>query len=321
MAGVRNRRWIVLVRDRGLVAPVLLVTLTVGCKSGGWGAKPSWWSFGGTPPASSLTAAPSFDKDVTKPSEATKPYQLTSTPEAYSLAETPRKESATSPAGIEPTSVTYGATPPAAATAPPLQRVSAAPAEPDRIGPQVGPYAGLEPASQSPSSPDPAAAATAGLAAAPAFGEAAAPTSGPVERFADNRASNSWSIPAAQPAETPDPRSGQPTGSRFSSPPQAVIDPVAAPTSPAFVAPPAAAPVAPPAAPAVAPSAAPPAATMPAAAADVLPGEVPPPRRRPDRGYRPGGTSSYRPGGAILANEAPPGGVEPVAFQAEPAAR
>jgi hypothetical protein len=43
--------------------------------------------------------------------------------------------------------------------------------------------------------------------------------------------------------------------------------------------------------------------------------------RRPDSGWRPGGTSSYRPSGAILADDAPPaaGGVRTAAFD-EPAA-
>lgn len=46
-----------------------------------------------------------------------------------------------------------------------------------------------------------------------------------------------------------------------------------------------------------------------------------PPVRRPDSGWRPGGTSSYRPSGAILADDAPPatGGVRTAAFE-EPAA-
>ncbi|MBM4023208.1 MAG: hypothetical protein FJ284_13415 [Planctomycetes bacterium] len=337
MAGVGNRRWIDLVGDCSLWAPVLLVALAVGCKSGTWGAKPSWWSFGGTPPASELTAAPAFDKEVTKPSEAAKPYPTTETPEAYSLAETPRKDAAAATPVIEPASVTYGTTQPMTPTAPPLAQVPAADAQGERIGPQVGRYAGLQPTG--PAAADAASAVTAGLAAAPDFGEAPPPAAGAEGiRVADARGSESW---AAQPAAPPaDLRYGQASGSRFpNTPPPASLEPAPAvertavlpppPVAPAAVpAPPPASPIAfpplPPAVPSAVPLLPPPAAPVPAsppAAADVLPGAIQPPQRRPDPGYRPGGTANYRAGGTILAGDQPTGGVERAAFQAEPPIR
>lgn len=314
MAGPRTWRQESIAPSRGVAAAVLLAALTAGCKSGTWGAKPSWWTFGGTTPSTSLAAAPEFNKDVAKPSEVAKPYPTTNAPEAYSLAGGDREAAPSGSPALEPTSVTYGSTPPPVAAQPQALAQSPGPAggTPDTIGPQVGPYASLQPAPPT-GSVDPAAAVTAGLASAPAFGEAAPPAAAP--RVADARGSDSWATPPAAAAAT-DPRYGVTNGSRFSGGFQP------SPVEP----PPAAAPFAQPAPPSAQPAAAfppPGAAIDPAPApAATLPGAIPPPQRRQDPGYRPGNTSSYRPSRAILAeDEAAPGGVVPVSFDGAAAAR
>lgn len=309
----------------GGFALALLVAVAAGCKSGSWGAKPSWWGFGGTPQSSSLATAPGFDKDVVKPSETAKPYPTTNTPEGYALSaatstDAARPAGTAAPALVAPSTVTYGAAPPLAPPVQPSPAATAA-AAPAAIGPQVGPYASIQPQAQTPPPPgalDPAAAATAGLAAAPAFGDAQPPAAQPpAARYADARASETWAAspppvaatggmqPVPAPAATTDARYGQATGSRFgtaSLEPPPIDPPAAAPLAPAMAAPPATAP-------AVAPPAAPP--------GNPLPGGISPPQRRPDPGYRPGGTSSYRPSRAILAGDEPPAaGVMPASFEA-----
>jgi hypothetical protein len=309
----------------GGFALVLLVAVAAGCKSGSWGAKPSWWGFGGTAPTSSLATAPGFDKDVVKPSETAKPYPTTSTPEGYALSPATKTDAsqptgAAAPALVAPSTVTYGAAPPTAAPAQPSP--SATVAAPAQIGPQVGPYASIQPQAQTPPPPgaiDPAAAATAGLAAAPAFGDAQPPAA----RYADARASESWAAspppvaatggmqPMSPPAAQGDARYGQAAGSRFGAPaafePPPAAPPAAAPLEPATAAPSA-----------TAPAVVPP----PAAPGNPLPGGISPPQRRPDPGYRPGGTSSYRPSRTILAGDEPPAaGVMPASFEAPPVGR
>lgn len=271
---------------RRLAGACLLVALAAGCKSGTWAVKPPSWGLGGAASASSPAEAPALEKDVTKPSAMAKPYPTTDTPEAYSLAGTPGTVPTTAPL-IEPSSVTYGAAAPAAQPSPqPLQ-------QPDPVGPQVGPYASLQPAAApAVAGVDPAAAATAGLAAAPAFGEAAPPATA---RVADARAAEAWPTPSATPATAIDPRYGQAPGSRFSTsfqPP--VSEPAMTPLPSAPVAPP---------------------GPPPAAPADQLPGGIAPPKRRSDPGYRPGGTSSYRQGRAILAGDDAAGGVVPASLE------
>lgn len=330
MVTVRHSRQGFHARAAGLVGLAVAAMLTTGCKSGSWGAKPSWWSSSGTPPASSLTAAPSFDKDVAKPSETAKPYPTTSTPEGYALSDATKTDAgrvAASPPGlVEPTAVTYGATPPPAAAQPPVA-ASPATVAGQTVGPQVGPYASLQPQSPMPTPPppasiDPAGAATAGMAAAPAFGEANPPLAQmppaqplaaqpPAERYADASGSQAWAAsppPAATPpaAAAPgiDGRYGDVNASRFGAP------------AAGFAAPPAAAP---PIAPIETQPAASPAAPPPAAGGDVLPGAIAPPKRRPDPGYRPLGTSSYRPGQTILTGDEPAAaGVVPASFEAAP---
>ena len=108
-------------RSLGHGAVMLAVALaaTSGCKSGSWGAKPSWWTLGGTggtDPAK-LAAAPSFSDDVTKPSATAKPYPTTSTPDGYVLANA-TTDAAAGPAATSPAPITYGSTPPPAAAGP-----------------------------------------------------------------------------------------------------------------------------------------------------------------------------------------------------------
>lgn len=309
---------------RCLIAPMMLVAaLACGCKSSSWMARPTWLG-GSPPPASSLSSAPAFDKGIAKPSETAKPYPTTSTPESYALDKSTRTEAPSASASTAP-AVTYGATPPPAPTA-----TAAAPA----IAPQVGPYAPLQqtPAAAPPS--DPAAAVTSGFAAAPAFGGGnAAPPASPAPpagaRFADASGGTSgWSptpppVQATAPASPPgmsampppsqpmpaDARYGAVTSSRFSTGFQPQQPPAATEPQPQWSAPPSAPP-------AVSPSSvSPPPASTPEAA---LPGSIAPPTRRPDPGYRPGGTSSYRPAKTLLAGEEEDGGVQPVSFESPP---
>ena len=139
---------------RGLLV-VLLAVAAVGCKSGSsWTAKPSWWTFGGSgeDPAK-LAAAPPATTDATKPSATAKPYPTTTTPEGYVMENAQRaaqtqvaastSQAPTTPAS-EPTAVTYGSKPPAAATPSPPSQMAAAGAGAGNlsgIAPQVGPYA------------------------------------------------------------------------------------------------------------------------------------------------------------------------------------
>ena len=334
---VRVRHWRECSHARGSsgLAVAALVMLATGCKTGSWGAKPSWWSFGGSPPTSALTSAPSFDEDVQKPSDAAKPYPTTNTPEGYAIYETTQTDgksladSGSASPTLSPSSVTYGTTPPAspqsqAAYPPQAPPTTTAPAS---IGPQVGPYASVQPQPQvaTQATVDPAAAATAGFAAAPAFGEATPPTQppaadryGPASRVADARGAESWggSQPAAAApvaAATGDSRYDQVPGSRFGSSGSTVPSAGFAPAA-EF---PAEAP--PPMTPAATPWQPQPASpSPPSAGSESLPGSISPPTRRPDPGYRPGGTSSYRPNKAILAEEDQAGGVVPVSFESPP---
>lgn len=291
-----------------------------GCKSGSWMSKPSWWTFGGSTDASKLASAPAYD-GVAKPSANAEPYPTTATPEGYKLADAAAAQPAT-----EPAAVTYGtrppvATAPAAAPAATAASTAALPAPTTglpQVGPQVGPYAALPPETR------PAAA---GLAAVPPAGYSEAPATATLPasprseiagaRVADARPGDSW--PATIPAPAGDARYGAGTGSRFGSAPDAfapaqAIDalPAAPPTSLAPLSaggPPAAAQPATGFAP-------PPAATVPPTPAPA--GTPPQPTRRPDRGYRPANTSSYRAGRSLLNDEpAPPGGdVQPASFAA-----
>lgn len=300
--------------QRRLIVPALLIAATAcGCKSSSWMARPSW--LGGSPPPSSLSSAPAFDKGVAKPSQTSKPYPTTSTPGSYVLnnqtrTDTPR---ATTTAAA-PSTVTYGAAPPS----------TTAPAAP--IAPQVGPYASIQQAGSSAPPNDPATAVTSGFAASPSFGGSmtppapATPPTGSRFASADNSSAGWTPPPPAQPSSPPmapvaapiapptqpvptDSHYGTAGSSRFSGgsdfPPAASAAP---PQAPQFSAPPATA------APLIEPASTPP--------ASALPGTMTPPARRPDPGYRPGGTSSYRPAKTLLADDEQDPGVQPASFAA-----
>ena len=308
---------------RGLLV-VLLAVAAVGCKSGSsWTAKPSWWTFGGSgeDPAK-LAAAPPATTDATKPSATAKPYPTTTTPEGYVMENAQRaaqtqvaastSQAPTTPAS-EPTAVTYGSKPPAAATPSPPSQMAAAGAGAGNlsgIAPQVGPY-GAPPGSAPLEQTLPSSIPESSVAGAPA--EAAG------FRVADARGAESWAAaPAAAPPTSGDSRYAANPGSRFSGAPASPMTPPASfapaaapaaafpaitPTAPAAASPPGS--IEPLSAPAVGPTAAP---------SSLAP---PTPTRRADPGYRPGGTSSYRPSRTILAGDAgsEPGAIQPVSFE------
>lgn len=266
-----------------------------GCRSGtSTFSSPSWWAFGNSAGADpeKLAAAPPFDGKaadgtITKPSQAATPYPTTTTPNGYSVADAnrglPNDPAVAATAPVEQAAVTYGSTPPPApalaaqAPAAPATAPAAAPiaATPPPGGPQVGPYASLP--GQIPTAgnaqpltpPPPLANATPGGFPATAGYE-------PAARMADASA-----LPAAEPAATS--RYSSSTSSRFGGG-----------LEPAPSAPPAASPVMQPVSP--------PAQVSPPTQGAI---QSSPPARRPDPGYRPGGTSSYRPARSILADEQP----------------
>jgi hypothetical protein len=229
------------------------------------------------------------------------------------------------------------------------------------VAAQVGPYAGLSTEPETPPglssatpglTPVPQTAATATPPAYPAAPGSAfgAP---PVPPATAPRDATVWSPAAAAPAAMSEGRYGSTSGSRFASLPPATGGLSAAPPSagpplsgstdsagllPAGLDPlpaaaataaapaaglsaPSAAALPPAAGPAFAPATAPAGSTAPVGGSIGLPPASPPPRR-PDPGYRPGGTSSYRPSRAILADDATMAdqGVRPASFEA-PAVR
>lgn len=300
---------------RPLLAALLVLLATSGCKTGTATSKPSWWAFGGSDSAK-LASAPTYDKgSIDKPSATSKPYPVTSTPQPYSLAAAAQAAPAADVAATAP-AVTYGTTPapaparlqPApAATPEPSQTANARqPAPLASIAPQVGPYTNL------PGEP------SAGGAAIDAGGDRF--RAAPPDRYADARPSDSWSAPAAQPPQAAGSRYGDAAGSRFDGGQQPAEIPFSG-TQPAAVTAPAV-----PARPAGFSATEPPAtvsgpmpggsgfgsgiaadpAVMPAApAASPAPApSAPVPPRRTDPLYRPAGTSSYRPGREILVGGA-----------------
>ena len=229
---------------------------------------------------------------------------------------------------------------------------------PTSIAPQVGPYAAhagdsipppgqpLPPISPSTTSSNPGtpSMAGAGMASMPSMtatpAEAALPNTGysnfstptaspvatasPAPRMADARAADpAAAIPAAAlPVEQPaygGSRYPTSTGSRFGSAEAASFSPAAgfppassaAPTEAGFPPPATATPLGAPAT--VSPPASP--------ASSAAPGLLQPsaqPVRRPDPGYRPGGTSSYRTSRTILADDSAPAAVRTASYE-EPA--
>lgn len=310
----------------GVCLVLAIAFVATGCRSGtSTFSSPSWWAFGNPAGADAekLAAAPPFDGKaadgkITKPSQTATPYPTTTTPNGYSVADAsrglPNDPAAAATAPVEQAAVTYGSAPPpspapvAQAPAAPMTSPSTAPiAATPPGGPQVGPYASL-----------PAEIPTAGnaqpLTAPPLAG--AAPggfpaTAGyePAARMAD-----ASTFPAADPAATS--RYSSSTSSRFgggiepapSTPPAPSSLIPAAPLSPPPAAPPATSFVPSPAA-----SSAPQPMSPPAQGA----APAVPPARRPDPGYRPGGTSSYRPAQSILADDqpSPPSAVRTAAYE------
>jgi len=323
------------------------VVPAVGCKTGTSFTKPSWWTIGGTPKADAdaLASAPPYGGDIKKPSESAKQYPTTSTPSGYVITGTASPSDAVAQqfqAAQQQAPVVYGTTPPpslpaaAAVAATPSSAIPQQPT-PTSIAPQVGPYAALAgdsipPPGQplppiSPSSM-PSMTTTPAETALPNTGYSnfSAPTASPIAatpapRMADARAADpAAAIPAAAlPVEQPaygGSRYPTSTGSRFGSAEAASFSPAAAfpPTSPAaptdagFGAPAAASPFGAP-------------ATVSPPASSAAPGLLQPsaqPVRRPDPGYRPGGTSSYRTSRTILADDSAPAAVRTASYE-EPA--
>jgi hypothetical protein len=307
---------------------IALLAPATGCRSGTTTfAAPSWWSFGGaggTDPEK-LATAPRFegksaDGAITKPSQTATPYPTTTTPEGYSIAGATQGQAAGTVAANPPaeqSAITYGSPPPATqASAPPAMpaspAVSSTPAAPPANGPQVGPYASLPGAiptvqnSQTlappPLTPSAGPAASSPLAGSSPGAFPATAGYEPATRMADAPAPSVSDPSAAS-------RYAGSTSSRFGggvtqAPAAAAAAPAAMP-SPSPSTPPAAAPMSPgfdsPAAPPTSPAGGPPA----------------PATRRPDPCYRPGGTSSYRPAQAILADDQPaaPSGVRTAAYE------
>jgi hypothetical protein len=319
-----GRRHGTAVGQLGVVLVLPIAFMATGCRSGtSTFSSPSWWAFGNSAGADpeKLAAAPPFDGKaadgpITKPSQTATPYPTTTTPNGYVVADAtrglPNDPAAAATAPVEQAAVTYGSTPPpppasvAQAPAAPMTSPSAAPiaATAPPGGPQVGPYASLPgqiptAGNAQPLAPPPLAGATPGGFPATAGYE-------PAARMAD-----ASTLPAADPAASS--RYSSSTSSRFggglepaSSAPSSVLP--AAPLSPPPAAPPATSFVPSPAAP-----------SMPQPLSPPAQGTAPsvPPQRRPDPGYRPGGTSSYRPARSILADDqpSPPAAVRTAAYE------
>ncbi|MFM7108765.1 MAG: hypothetical protein ACKOZU_09250 [Planctomycetaceae bacterium] len=323
----------------GLAACGLLVAC-VGCQTGSsWMAKPSWMPFGQKEPeAGPLSSKPALAGDVQKPSATAKPYPTTSTPESYAIPDA-ASQASTAP-GASPAAVTYGSTPPPATTTTAATGGS--------VAPQVGPYSPSSSAlpQEAPATGvGPAAATPSAWTAANAAGNppppvstapppwAGTPAAAQSQRYADARAASPTWTPGVAEAQPGDGRYEASGTSRFTG--GAV--PSVGPAAPAVAEPPPADGLSPPAGasrftnsatPAAAASMLPsigPAVT-PAAPAELQPpASTPPlpapsaPQRRPDPGYRPGGTSNYRTTRSSLAAE-PPSGVQPASFES-PAGR
>lgn len=311
-----------------VVFAACLVFVASGCKSGASLSKPSsWWTLGGSKDPAQLASAPPFadggttDGNVAKPSSMASPYPTTTTPQGYVMndakvapasAPTTARASAQQlpnyPSTDDAAPVTYGQPVPTPMMYPDTAEMAGAAAAGGAVGgiaTQAGPYATVTVPNQAPT------------AVAPATPETVVAPS----RIADSRMGSSFGdsvAPAAtqsppspggfagQPAVPPAPESryGDANPNRFGASRFGAGAAAAAPPATSVAEPPAfsnnpAAPF---------PAAASPAPVSPApASADPLPSSpagssIPatPPRRRPDPGYRPGGTSSYRPSSSIL---------------------
>ncbi|MFM7034187.1 MAG: hypothetical protein ACKOYJ_03195 [Planctomycetia bacterium] len=286
-----------------IVAATCVAMSTTGCKSGMSVSKPSWWTFGGgqTAGAEKLATAPPFDQaaptkgGVAKPSGLASPYPTTTTPESYSMdgaaqtqvaAAAPAQYPATTDAGP----ITYGRVQQAAAETAASRAVSTYPSPSGSQGsaaPQVGPYAAIPAATQAASTPSQAAQSEPLMPASRIASSRAGDSYAPAASAAGGESvfSSDGSVPVTDAASS---RYGDAAPSRFAGPG------LASSPSPATVAPQPTPPMI--------PDHAPPAFTAPTTEPpSTLPGSVP--RRRPDPGYRPGGTSSYRPSRSILVGE------------------
>lgn len=288
-----------------VAAAASLVLVASGCKSGGSFSKPSsWWAFGGSNDPAQLASAPPFDDKapaeggVAKPSSMASPYPTTTTPQGYvmndatatpaaspALAQASANQLPNYPSTDDAAPITYGQPAPAAMTYPDTAEMAGAAAAGGAAGgiaAQTGPYATVPTVSEPPAPLTPATPDTVVT---------------PPARIADSRGGSSFGdsvtpAPAATPLGAPESRYGDVNASRFGgsgfgAAAAATAPPMAPATEPPLSSNPASAfpaPVSPP--------------LPPAPAGSSLPAT--PPRRRPDPGYRPGGTSSYQPSSSIL---------------------
>ena len=320
---IKAFRWSAVVGTVELLCLIVLLACGSGCKSG-TSMGSSWGSLGmGGPDPATLAEAPAFEGDTTKPSATAQPYPTTSTPDSYALQPNdqglpgdqalPAMVAATPAPPQSP--VTYGSTPP---TAQPTTPASSAVAS-TSPQPQVGPYQAVPAAV--PAAADALASAPQASETTSRFSSAAASTSPPP--MASSAASGRFSSLGDQRVAGLQP-SASVGGSRFSSPPA-----VNSPVSPAFSQTASGAPstgsrfsemsgipAGPPAAsfPEARPNAqqSTSSTTSPEESPSTVPQghpslespmhspPVPPTSRRPDPGYRPGGTSSYQPASPII---------------------
>lgn len=286
-----------------IVAAACVAISTAGCKSGMSASKPSWWTFGGgqTAGAEKLATAPPFDQaapskgGIAKPSGLASPYPTTTTPESYSMDNVAQTQVAAAPAAQYPATtdagpITYGRVQQAAAETSASRAASAFPSPTGAqasAAPQIGPYAALPAATQAAATPSQASQSEPLTPASRIASSRAGDSYAPAASAAGGQSafSSGGSVPVTEPASS---RYGEVAPSRFSGPG------LASSPSPATVAPQPTPPMI--------PDPAPPAFTSPTTEPpSTLPGSVP--RRRPDPGYRPGGTSSYRPSRSILVGE------------------
>lgn len=309
------------------IALVCLATFAAGCRSGGSNPMTSWWPGQTSNEEAALASAPPFEGSLEKPSKKATPYPTTSTPEQYAVdppagaaasAEPSATAAATQPGATGAMSpVTYGSKPPADPREPPggleaenLASGGREPFESTPIGPQQGPYQTLgtpSPAATAATQPAAAPAAAAEPMAASRFGSSA-PPAGPQTGLA------TAGIPAG-------PASASPTaGSRYASSGSSrfggstPIPPASPSSESSFSSQPFGPPSEQPAATEPPPSEPPTADPFPATPAAGIDAKPP---RRPDPGYRPAGTSSYRPDRAILRDE-PTGPSSPMRTAASP---
>ena len=292
-----------------------LVLVASGCKSGASFSKPSsWWASGGSSDPAKLASAPPFEETssgeggVAKPSTMASPYPTTTTPQGYVMNEATAAPAASPamaqaaanqlpnyPSTDDAAPITYGQPAPAPMTYPDTAEMAGAGVAGGAVAAvaaQTGPYATLPtatqpPAAMTPAAPDAVVTPTwvADSRVGSSFGDSVAPA------------------PAAAPLASPESRYGDVNASRFGGTgfcagAAAATPPMAPAMEPPLASNPAAAfpaPASPPPLPGAPPLPATPSATP---AGSSLPAM--PPRRRPDPGYRPGGTSSYRPSSSIL---------------------